>query len=200
MKDTVILLIHGFMGHSNEFHILKAVFTSWEYDTYTFNLAGHEDKIIQNVTRKDWEADCISNIETLIKKGYKKIILVGHSMGGVLATMLASKYKDYVVKLILIDPAFEYLGMKNGKLKIISSVKQIVKILKDKASISNSKAIRRCSLASIREFTLLVKEHKEDIFIIECPVLFIHGANDYVVPIEKIKIIYDKIPNKNKES
>ena len=33
-------------------------------------------------------------IEKIIKHGYKEIYVIGHSMGGVIAAYLASKYKE----------------------------------------------------------------------------------------------------------
>lgn len=47
-------------------------------------------------------------------------------MGGVLATMMTLKYPKYISKLILIDPSFEYLVMKNNKLQIVTSLKKAI--------------------------------------------------------------------------
>jgi len=45
----------------------------------------------------------------------------------------------------------------------------------------------------------LVKEHTKDIYDVECPILIILGDKDFVVPIEKVNKIYEKIENKNKK-
>lgn len=198
MKKKAVLFIHGFMGHPKEYKILKELFTSWHYDTYEFVLSGHDGGKIKHVTKEEWEKDCIKNIDLLKEKGYENIILVGHSMGGVLGTSMTLKYKEYISKLILIDPAFEYLIMKDGKLKIFPSIVQAVKIFKDKANKERTSQAFRCTPKAIKEFRSLVKEHKDDIYKVKCPIMFLHGDHDYVVPIEAIRNIYEKIENKNK--
>ena len=120
-------------------------------------------------------------------------------MGGVLATIMSLEYKAYIDRLILVNPALEYLRMQNGKLKIILSLRQGLKILSDKENKEHSSKIRRCSISSIREFCSLVKEHRGDIEKVNCPILILHGKKDYVVPIEQIENIYKTIENKNKQ-
>ena len=199
MSDIAILFIHGFMGHPDEFEILKSFFTNLGYDTYSFILSGHQSGKIKNITKKDWEGDCIENIELLKSKGYKKVIIVGHSIGGILASMMAIRYEDYIGKLILFDAALEYLRMENGKIKILDSLKQILIVLSDKNSRKHFSQLKLCSLSSIKEFYSLIIENGKDILKVKCPILFLHGINDYTVPIERIKVIYDKIENENKE-
>lgn len=119
-------------------------------------------------------------------------------MGGVLATMLALKYQKFITKMILINPSFEYLIMKNGKLQILPSFKQVLKVLSDlnHKVYPFKKCI--CSLQVIKEFTLLIKEHSNDIYNIKCPILILHGEKDNVVPINQIKNIFDKLDNQDK--
>lgn len=201
MKKTAILCIHGFTGCPSEFKILRDLFTKLGYDSYTFVLSGHQGKKLKGATRQDWEKDCIENIELLKSKGYKKVILVGHSMGGVLASIMALKYEDYIEKIILIDPAFEYLRMKDGKVQILPSLKQSVQVLKEVNGLKkiHYSPVVGCSISSMKEFCLLVKEHAKDIEKVKCPLLFLHGEKDCIVPIEKLKATYEKIDNKNKK-
>lgn len=198
MENTAVLFIHGFMGHTSEFKILKNMFSDLNYDVFDFILSGHEGGRIKEVTRNSWENDCIYNMEKLIKNDYKNIILVGHSMGGILASMMVNKYKKYVSKLILIAPAFGYLKMKDGKLNVFRSLKHSVNIFHDIKNRSHYSQIFRCSLSSIKEFRSLVREHKDDIYMVKCPVLFLNGDRDFVVPIEQTKDIYEGLENKCK--
>ncbi len=198
MKKEAILFIHGFMGNPNEFDILKNNFNNLGYETFGFVLSGHNGGRINHVKRKDWENDCISNINLILSKGYKEIIIVSHSMGAVLASMMALKYKDKIKKIVYLSPAFEYLRMENRKLQIFPSIKQIIKIAKEKENKERSSQIFRLTISSIREFCLLVKEHGYDVLKVKCPILLLHGENDNVIPLKQVKTIYNKIDNKNK--
>lgn len=192
-----VFFIHGFMGHPGEFNVLGEYFVKWGYEVNSIVLSGHDKKKLNNVTYKDWENDCINYIELLINKGYKEIIIVGHSMGALLAIMLAFKYKEYVSNLILIDPSLEYLTKENNKIKITTSIKNLVKLLKEVNQLNkdNYSPIVKCSLSSIKEFTKLVKKYNKDIEKVKCPILFMHGEKDCIIPINQIKDIYNNLEN-----
>lgn len=187
------------MGNPNEFDILKVNFNNLGYETFSFVLSGHNGGKINHVNRKDWENDCIKNINLILSKGYKEIIIAAHSMGAVLASMMALKYKNKIKKIIYIYPAFEYLRMKNRKLLIFPSIKQIIKIAKDKENKERSSQVFRLTISSIREFCLLVKEHGYDFLKVKCPILLLHGENDNVIPLKQVMNIYNEIGNKNKK-
>ncbi len=192
-----VFFIHGFMGHPGEFKVMGDYFVKWGYEINTIVLSGHDKKKLKNVTSEDWEKDCINYFELLINKGYKEIIIIGHSMGGLLATMLANKYIDNVYKLILIDPSFDFFAKKNDKIQITSSINNFVKLLKEVNVLNknNYSPVVKCSLSSIIEFTKLVKNHKKEIEKVKCPILFMHGEKDCIIPISQIKDLYNKLKN-----
>ena len=73
--------------------------------------------IIDKVTRNDWINKAEEEIEKIINNGYREIYIIGHSMGGVIASYLASKYKE-VTKLVLAAPAFHYLAFNGDKVDV----------------------------------------------------------------------------------
>lgn len=197
MKDTIILFIHGFYGHVEEFDNIKNYLNSNGYNTHAFTLSGHDQVKLKGVTRYDWIKDCENEIEKA-RKEYKSIIIIGHSMGGLLASIMASKYEE-IQKIILIAPAIEYFGSVNGKFKVVKTLKSAIKIRKDKESKSYTKVALKVSVSVVREFTKLVREHNKDIYNVKCPILILQGDRDFVVPIEKIESIYESLSNPNKE-
>ena len=92
---TAVLLVHGFAGgvYDAEYldHRLELIS---KYDVYTFTLPGHDGDTSKKITAASWIKKAESEVEFLINNGYKKIYVIGHSMGGVIATYLASKYKE----------------------------------------------------------------------------------------------------------
>jgi carboxylesterase len=108
LRKKAILLIHGFAGGAYDYGNLPndLEFVN-NYKVFTYTLPGHDKAIINKVTKDDWIKMSEMQIEKIIKHGYKEIYVIGHSMGGVIAAYLASKYKE-VKKLVLAAPAFQY--------------------------------------------------------------------------------------------
>ena len=101
-----ILVVHGFAGgvYDQEYltHRLELIDN---YDVFTFTLPGHDGNFKKKITYKDWIKKVDSEMEFLISHGYEKIYVIGHSMGGVLASYITAKYPQ-VKKLVLVAPAF----------------------------------------------------------------------------------------------
>lgn len=196
-NKKAILLIHGFAGGSydygelnNDLQLIK------NFDVFTYTLPGHDKLIIKKVTEKDWIDKSEKQIEKLINHGYKEIYIIGHSMGGVIATHLASKYKE-VKKLVLAAPAFRYFKFKNDKLDIIDSLKIIGDLFKDYKPEEVLSRVFKVPIKTVHEFINLVNDYQDDIKKVTIPTLIIHGTNDEIVPVEAIDYVYNNIPSKN---
>ena len=94
-----ILIIHGFAGGTyDEEDLAFHLELNRSFDVYQFTLPGH-NKNLSKVKYQEWIKASESKIEWLINKGYNNIYLIGHSMGGVIATYLSTKYRQ-VKKLL----------------------------------------------------------------------------------------------------
>lgn len=193
LKKKAILLIHGFAGGAYDYGDLPndLEFIS-NYKVFTYTLPGHNKSIINNVTKDDWIKKSEYQIEKIISHGYKDIYVIGHSMGGVIASYLASKYKE-VKKLVLAAPAFQYFKFENNKINILESIKVVPTLFKDYDKSEVISRIFKVPVSTIREFTSLVKEHHDDIKNIKCPTLIIHGTKDEIVPNSSTAYVYDNI-------
>lgn len=188
-----ILLVHGFAGGNYDYGELANDLELYhDFDVFTFTLPGHNKLIIKNVTREDWLQAAESHVKKLINNGYKKIYLIGHSMGGVIAAYLASKYPE-VKKLVLASPAFKYLSFKEDKLDVIESLKIIPKLFKEYSTEEVLSRAFKVPVSTIREFIKLVEEQSDNIKKIKVPTLIIHGSKDEVVPLESAEYVYDNI-------
>lgn len=188
-----ILLIHGFAGGNYDYNTLaNDLQLHFDFDVYTFTLPGHEKTIIKNVTRNDWIYAAEKQIEILIKRGYKKIYVIGHSMGGVIACHVAKKYPQ-VKKLVLASPAFRYFTFKEDKLDILSSLKQTPSLLKDYDKDNVLSRVFKLPISTTLEFINLVKEHNDDVKDILCPTLILWGKNDKIVPKDGAMHVYKNV-------
>lgn len=187
-----ILIIHGFAGGTyDQEELANYLELNRNFDVFQFTLPGHE-KNLSKVERIEWIKASEDKIEWLIRNGYNKIYLIGHSMGGVIATYLASKYKE-VKKLVLAAPAFHYLNVIKDDLNVSKSLKVAPKIIKDYGSDEVIARMLKFNVSVIKEFMELVKEHYNFPKDVTCPVLIIQGKNDNLVPITSSEYVYSKV-------
>lgn len=193
-----ILIIHGFGGGTyDEEYLSNHLELIRNYDVFTFTLAGHDGLFKSNMTEEEWIKSTENMIEFLIKNNYKTIYVIGHSMGGVLAARLASKYKE-VKKLVLLAAAFRYLEFKEDNVDIVKSLKKTKELVKDYKEEFISRLIKMPPNA-IKEFMSTVKNNEHVLKDINIPTFIIQGTADSLVPIETADYIYNKIPSTKKE-
>ncbi len=178
---TAIVIIHGFTGnlYDNEY-LANYLELNPRYDVYAKTLPGHNKDRFSNATKEDFIKSVDEEIQILIKAGYKKIYVVGHSMGGILTTYLAGKYKE-IKKIVLINAAFLYANTKQS-----DGSDSKWKVLFDK--------VMRTSPGIFMEFTKLVKESQKYLKDVRCETLILRSLKDEVVPMEAADLIYNTIP------
>lgn len=100
-KGTTIILLHGFLENQKMWlEFLPEL--SKRNRVITFDLLGHgASECIGYVHSMEDQADMIHNVLADLK--IRKVILVGHSMGGYVALAFAELYPEYTKALILIN-------------------------------------------------------------------------------------------------
>lgn len=194
-----ILIVHGFAGGTyDQEEFANFLELNRGFDVYQFTLPGHE-KNLSKCKYQDWIKASEEHMEWLIKNGYKKIYLIGHSMGGVIAAHLSSKYKE-VKKLVLAAPAFHYLNVIDGdKINVVDSLKSIPAVFKTYGSDEVIARLLKLNVSTLKEFMELVKEYYNSPLNVNCPVLILQGKNDNIVPVSSSKYVYDNIKSKTKK-
>lgn len=186
IKLPTLIFIHGFgKRRTDEFiplyNALKDKYHIVMPELY--NQAFENDKVWHNWVSKAEE----KVIEA--KNNHEEIILVGFSMGGVIASYLASKFS--IKKLVLIAPAFEYLNFQTA-----SSV--VKKGLQKKVVDPNDKYLKIPAEFN-QTFMDVVDNCKKGIEHVNCPVLFIAAANDELIPYTVSMKYYKKVPHNDKK-
>ncbi len=180
-----ILIIHGFTGklYDNEY-LMNYLELDPRYDVYARTLPGHYKERFSNANVADWKEFVDKQIEELIRNGYHTIYVVGHSMGGILTTYVAGKYKQ-IKKIVLINAAFDYGNTRKG-----NSKESLLAVILEK--------LQKTSPFILYEFTKLVKESKIFLSGVNCDTLILRSLNDEIVPYNTGDIIYNKINSKKK--
>lgn len=191
-KNKAILIIHGFAGGTyDEEYLANYLEYNKHFDVFIFTLPGHDVKDRRKATCEEWINESERQLKRLIRQKYKKIYLIGHSMGGVIATHLAKKYKQ-VKKLVLVAPAFTSLASKEegGVMSLILKIPDIIKAYSYNELVTR---VSKLPLRSEKEFFKLIDTYKDDINGIEIPIMFVHGTNDQLVPYKSSEKIYNSL-------
>ena len=192
MVKKAVLIIHGFAGSPyDQEEFANYLRFETKYDVFQFTLPGHAGKI-KDVKYQEWINASEKMLNKIIEKKYKRIYLIGHSMGGVIATYLAGKYKE-VKKLILAAPAFHYLHMEGDKIDLRDSLKSTKKIIKTYGKSEIFDRFLKSGFSSAKEFAALVKEYYGTPSKVKCPTLIIYGKNDDVVPQSSVLYVYNNL-------
>ncbi|MCX8094989.1 MAG: alpha/beta hydrolase [Caldisericia bacterium] len=123
--DKTILLIHGFAASTFSF---REIYTplSKDYKVYAIDLPGFgltERVSSKNLTFNPYSrSGQVEVVKRFLDKiGIKKVIILGHSMGGAVASYFTIKYPEYVEKLIIEDGAILNGIMGGGLLNFLKT-------------------------------------------------------------------------------
>jgi carboxylesterase len=109
MKTYGVLILHGFTASLDCVRPISAGLEALDIPVRMPVLRGHgadSPEALRGVTWHDWFADAETGFRDLQAMS-EKIILVGHSMGGLLAILLADLYKSSVDSLVLAAAAVQ---------------------------------------------------------------------------------------------
>lgn len=187
-----ILIIHGFAGGTYDQEDLANYLRLNKYfDVFQFTLPGH-DRNLSKSSYTEWIDKSEEQINWLINNGYSNIYVIGHSMGGVIAAYLASKYKQ-IKKLVLAAPAFHYLNVVNDDYNVKESLKVAPKVLEQYGKDEIVSRFLKLNISSIGEFMSLVKKYYHCPKEVFCPVIILYGTNDHLVPKSSVEYVYNEI-------
>lgn len=196
LHRNAILIVHGFGGGVYDLEYLSRMLElKTKYDVYTFTLPGHSGESIEKITYKDWIKRSEEMMEFLISNKYKNICVIGHSMGGMIATYLAGKYKQNVNKLVLVAPAFTVTGQENEKMDVKKVFKEFPKVYDQYGFKFLMAKFKKLPINFYGEFLELNKKYQNTPKDVIAPTLLIWGDNDQVVPLGSSNKLIKKFKN-----
>jgi pimeloyl-ACP methyl ester carboxylesterase len=186
-----LILLHGLAG-SFDWWNRNTDLLSQRYQTYCIDLAGfggsrrlhsaHIEQIAPSVTA--W-------MEEL---GIQRASLVGHSMGGLIASRIAVESPDRVNKLILVDAAFLSFNAGTAK-RSVGLMRALRSIPRDFFPVFARDALRAHPVSMISAtYELLKRDWSAHLGAIDVPTLIIWGENDTITPLKIGEAINGIIP------
>lgn len=193
-----VLIIHGFAGGTyDQEELANFLELNLRLDVYSFTLPGHDIKSKEKATCSSWINESERQLKFLINAGYRTIYLIGHSMGGVIACHLASKYKQ-VKKVVLAAPAFSHFAAKEEG-GIFGAIGKGPDILKSYGTDDFLTRVRKLPISAVGEFFKLVEKYQNTPVTLSVPVMILHGTNDQIVPIASSLNVYNELSIRRKK-
>jgi esterase len=98
-----LIILHGLFGQSDNWNSLSKQFAAGGLEVYALDLRNHGLSPHSEIW--DYSAMVADVQELIADLGLKKVILLGHSMGGMVAMQLATEHPDLLDKLLVADMA-----------------------------------------------------------------------------------------------
>lgn len=197
-----VLMIHGGGGGTcaDLKPLAEELHKTLGYTVYVPLLPGYgtTPEVLKNITINEWKRTIEYEIDPLNQK-CKKIVVGGHSMGGVLTLIFASKYS--FDGIFTISAPF---GIKRLVVKFIPFFKIFIKYYPIKwhklEKETNGKWVgyKKMSLNIATKVKVLLKEMKKVLLKIECPALLLQGRLDSDIKPNSMDEIFNRINSKNK--
>lgn len=179
-RSTAIFIVHGYS--KRRWHALDPLIEFLENEGYNVFYPAIYDPLDEHDSNAtQWVESMIDRAAQYSTK-YSKLIVIGFSMGGVVASAIASRVK--VNRLILLAPAFEYITFENVKNKMVKSLLP--------KPVETDTDFLPLPASFEKTFKDVVKEYKESIKYVSCPVLIIHGSKDSRIPLSSSYYAYEK--------
>lgn len=198
---TGVLFLHGFSGGPYEVQPFADYIkeqTDWTISIPTFS--GHgvaEHLMMKGYKAEHWMMEAEIAYRKLAKQ-VDEVIVVGFSMGGVIAMYLAIRYK--VKKLVLLSAAAKYVSPS----QLVKDIRfmandAIHKKLQDNELFARYKfKFKNVPLSATIEFMKVVQKTAPYISNINCPTFIVQGLLDGIVPSTTGPFLFDQIGSKEK--
>lgn len=175
-----ILLLHG-LSASHRWWSQNAPVFARSYRVYAIDLSGFGDSRTHGVFDLDQAVPQVIHwMDTL---EIPRATVIGHSLGGLIAAMLAAQEPSRVDRLVLVDAAMLAFdpGLGRRALGLVRSLrwtpKRHIPMMAEDALRANPRAMSQATLQ------LLTTDGRSDLERITAPTLIIWGDHDTIVPL-----------------
>jgi carboxylesterase len=203
-KTPLIFLVHGFMGHPNEFDPLCCFLRANGFDTHTVCLPQHGDDP-GNLGEIGWE-DMLLRCQNDLKRcreQYTQIHLVGFSLGGAISMVLSREHPEDLQSLTLVAAPYKSVfNLTYGQYHLKYFFERFLPGTQYwyQRDTGNPKPVLYPMdlFRFYNEMEQLFDEVQQSVPVIQLPTLLIHSLYDITVPYEHCEWLYKRIPGEKK--
>lgn len=209
-----VVIVHGIFEHFSRYNYLVNKLNEQGYNVYRYDARGHGRSEGEKGDLKEYNhflLDLDNYIDLIKKESSLKVVLLGHSMGGLVATSYAciSDKIDYLVlsgacnitpkaaRALRFIPTFitSKINYKNNLGKGVCGDEEVVNAYNNDPLVLKSGKMRLLKNAFIRGCDLV----KNNIDKISVPTLVMHGKEDGIVESSTGEWTYNNLKVEDKE-
>jgi len=219
VPKAILLVVHGFAEHSGRYINLVNYFVPKGYAVYSFDHRGHgkSEGLRGYVERFSYYLDDLKTFFDIVrgKHGDAKIFIVGHSMGGTIATAYAIHHQDEFDGLILSGAGLKAavsvslalivvartlslllpkMGIAVFEASAISQDKAVVDAYVTDPLVYRGKVRARLGAELIR----MTQELPHQMPKIVLPILIMHGTADRLSNPKGSEVLYERVSSRDK--
>ena len=201
----VVVLAHGYGEHAGRYEHVAAMLTGLGATVYAPDHLGHGRSAGERALVTDIEP-IVSDLHAVADRARLDnpalpLVLIGHSMGGLIATRFAQRYGDELAALVLSGP----LVGGNPMFAVLLEMETIPDIPIDPAILSRDPAVGAAYAddplvyhgpllkTTLRAFADSVALVAESGTLGDIPTLWIHGSADFLVPYDVTAAAMERI-------
>ena len=195
-KTNIVIFIHGYMGSPRQFDRLAEVAYGEGCSVLSLLLPGHGSttKEFSKATMAKWQEHVNNEVERF-SEDYKRIYLVGHSMGCLLAINAAVRYGEHVCGLFLIACPFKVSSLNKAVIKV--RLKQLfypkthpMKVAYHKGrSVPLMPSLLWRNIRPAAQLMKLISTTKGTLKNIKVPITAVYSLSDEIVSIKSLEIL-----------
>lgn len=207
--QVVCLLLHGFAGSPSEVRPLAERLSKMGVPCVGPRLVGHglRPEALQNIDWQDW-VNGAREVYDALKKTYQDVVVVGLSMGSLVACLMTQQLKKDLqpAGLVLMAPA---LRARDNRLKWAPRLRFVLpwfpETTRPQAGLTSPDGWKKLWHYERRPVYALAELHHIQqaagpiLSEIKVPVLVIHGLKDQTVPDASAREVYERLGSPKKD-
>lgn len=206
-QDAACLLIHGFASTPSEVRWLGEQLSKRGYSTMGVLLSGHgtTPEELAGTTWKDWYSS-VEGAYKRLRKDHKHVFVVGVSMGGLLAMMLAKNYPVEVAGIVTAGTPGSRWVFMDKRIHVTPIAKHFMPFQKRRVSPEARKLHEQtgrvyyfkrplAAVQSMMQLTIRIRKLLPEILV---PALIMHSRKDKVINPASADIIYKHLGSNQK--
>jgi carboxylesterase len=196
------LLLHGFTGTPKEMRMLADSLAQKNYTILAPRLAGHATQV-EDITRTHWE-DWLCSVEdgiNLLKDCTQKQVVMGLSMGGILALIAAARYDLAGVVSFSTpcrlpgDPRAKYLPVLKYFIRTVSKGKPDWRNMEAAKDHAHYPYYPTPAILQLKE---LIDVMQAELVNVTIPALFVQSRQDQGIPAGSLDYLYAQVASTDK--